>query len=251
MAVKNLPASQPAGAAFPVIVALDLPSAAEAERLVERIDGATGFFKIGLELFAAGEGMRLLARLAGRGLAVFADFKFFDIPATVGRASARIADAGAAFVSVHGQDAMLEQAVAAAGTTGVLAVTALTSLSPQDMQDLGFACDVRELAASRARRAVQIGCAGAVCSPLEAAAVRQAAGPEAAVVTPGIRAEPAAGDDQARTADIAAAVRAGASHVVVGRPVRDAADPARAVRDLAERAERARRELSDRPAAGA
>ena len=242
MPAENRPASLPDREELPVIVALDLPSAAEAERLVERIDGATGFFKIGLELFASGEGMQLLDRLAGRGLAVFADFKFFDIPATVGRAVGRIAGAGAAFVSVHGQDAMLEQAVAAAGDTGVLAVTALTSLSPRDMQELGFACDVRDLAMSRARRAVQIGCAGAVCSPLEAAGVRRAVGREAAVVTPGIRPAPAAGDDQARTAGIAAAVRAGASHVVVGRPVRDAADPAQAVRELVGQAERARRE---------
>ncbi|MCY4324955.1 MAG: orotidine-5'-phosphate decarboxylase [Betaproteobacteria bacterium] len=244
--MKSPPASRPAGKPFPVIVALDLPSASAAERLVERIDGATDFFKIGLELFAAGEGMQLVERLAGRGLAVFADFKFFDIPATVGRATARIAEAGATFVSVHGQDAMLEQAVAAAGTTGVLAVTALTSLAPRDMQELGFSCDVRGLATSRARRSVELGCAGAVCSPLEAAAVRAAVGPAAAVVTPGIRAEPAGGDDQIRTASIKDAITAGASHVVVGRPVRDAADPAQAVRNLVEQAEQARREISGR-----
>ena len=250
MSVENRPASRPLREDFPVIVALDLPNAAEAEKLVERINGATDFFKIGLELFASGEGVRLLERLAGRGLAIFADLKFFDIPATVGRATARIADAGAAFVSVHGQDAMLEEAVAAAGSTGVLAVTALTSLTARDMQELGFSCDIQDLATSRARRATQIGCAGAVCSPLEAARVRQAVGTAAAVVTPGIRARAAGKDDQARTADIAAAVRSGASHVVVGRPVRDADDPARAVQDLIEQAEQARQQLSDEAASG-
>ncbi len=221
-----------------IIVALDLPAAREAEQLVERTATETQFFKIGLELFAAGEGMGLLRRLAARGLSIFADFKFFDIPATVGRATTRIADAGAAFVSVHGQDEMLAAAAAAAGQDGlqVLAITALTSFDEADMADLGFGGSPAEQAVSRARRAVRLGCAGAVCSPLEAKQVRAAVGELAAVVTPGIRAA-GGGDDQARFASVADATRAGASHVVVGRPVRDAADPAAAVRELRSQAE--------------
>ncbi len=222
-----------------IIVALDLPAAREAEHLVERTSAETQFFKIGLELLAAGEGMDLLRRLAASGLQIFADFKFFDIPATVGRATARIADSGAAFVSVHGQDEMLAAAAAAAGQAGlqVLAITALTSFDEADMADLGFDCSAAELAVSRARRAVKLGCAGAVCSPLEAKEVRAAVGESAAVVTPGIRAVGGGGDDQARIASIADATRAGASHVVVGRPVREAADPAAAVRELRRQAE--------------
>ncbi len=221
-----------------IIVALDLPAAREAEKLVERTAAETQFFKIGLELFAAGEGVGLLRRLAASGLQIFADFKFFDIPATVGRATARIADSGAAFVSVNGQDEMLAAAAAAAEQDGlqVLAITALTSFDEADMADLGFGCSAAELAVSRARRAVRLGCAGAVCSPLEAKQVRAAVGESAAVVTPGIRAA-GGGDDQARFASIADATRAGASHVVVGRPVRDAADPAAAVRELRRQAE--------------
>lgn len=212
-----------------LIVALDLPTAAEARKLVKTIGHKVSFFKIGLELFASGAGIPLCKQLCAEGYDVFADFKLFDIPATVGRATAKIAETGAKFVSVHGQDAALSAAVDNAKDTGVLSVTALTSFDESDMRDLGLNGDVQSLVVARARRAHELGCTGVVCSPLEVAAVRAATGETTVVIAPGIRPAGHYGDCQKRTASVTQALQAGASHVVVGRAVRDAHDPSAAV----------------------
>jgi orotidine-5'-phosphate decarboxylase len=222
-----------------LICALDLPDPDAALALVDRLDDAVVFYKVGLELFLAGDWRVLVAALLEREKKVFLDLKLFDIPATVGRAVARLADTGAHFVTVHGNDAMLEAACAAKGSRlGILAVTALTSLDRGDLDDLGFDCDVAELVLSRARRALARGCDGVVSSGLEVARLKgEAGGPgdRLVVVTPGIRpVDNRAEDDQKRVVTPTRALRDGADYLVVGRPIRDAQDPraaARAIQD--------------------
>ncbi len=217
-----------------LIVALDVPRAAEARGLVERLGAEVGFYKIGLELFMAGGYFELIDWLAAQGKQVFADLKFFDVPETVARAVTRLAEYPVRFCTVHGNDAILKAAVRAAGERlGVLAVTVLTSLDQGDLDDLGFACDVEALVVSRARRAHDLGCAGVVCSAREAHAIRHAVGDGLVLVCPGIRpVENRGTDDQKRVMDARTALAAGADYLVVGRPIRDAADPATAARVL-------------------
>ena len=215
-----------------LIVALDVPSAGAALTLADALGDSASFYKIGLELFAAGEGRAAMDALTARGKRVFADLKLFDVPETVARATARIADSGADFLTVHGNDAMMEAAASAKGAKlKILAVTALTSLDAGDLRDMGFECSPAELALSRAKRALALGCDGVVSSGLEVAALRESAGDELIVVTPGVRpVENRAEDDQKRVVSPADAIRAGANHIVVGRPIRAAANP----RDMAE-----------------
>ncbi len=219
-----------------LIVALDLPDRPGAEALVETLGDRASFYKVGLELFAAGDGAPLCRALARAGKRVFADLKLFDIPETVGRAAARVADLGADFVTVHGDGAILESAVRRAGATGVLAVTVLTSLDRGGLEEMGLAREPGVLALARARLASDLGCAGVVASGLDAARVRGAIRPGMAVVTPGVRpAADSARGDQRRVALIEDAVRDGADYVVVGRPIRDADDPAAAAGDAVGR----------------
>lgn len=218
-----------------LIVALDVPSIAEGERLVERLGDAAGFYKLGLELFTAGDAAGFVRALKRAGKRVFVDLKLFDVPATVARAVARLATLEADFLTVHGNQAMMEAAAKAKGASRVLAVTALTSLDEGDLRDLGFACDVEALVASRARRALEAGLDGVVASGHEAAALRSVLGPKLLIVTPGIR--PVANreeDDQKRVTTPAQAIRAGADYLVVGRPIRDAADPRAAALAIVE-----------------
>ncbi|MGI9307298.1 MAG: orotidine-5'-phosphate decarboxylase [Gammaproteobacteria bacterium] len=217
-----------------LIVALDVPSAADAIALADNIGDAAEFYKIGLELFAAGDGRQLVAEFKERGLRVFADLKLFDVPATVARAAKQIAGSGADFLTVHGNDAIMQAAAEAKGETlKILAVTALTSLDEGDLRDLGFACDASALVLSRARRALQCGCDGVVSSGLEVEELRRDAGEKLIIVSPGVR--PVANrpaDDQKRTASAAQIIRAGADYLVVGRAVRDAPDPRAAAQNI-------------------
>ena len=204
-----------------LIVALDVPTAAEARKLVERIGDAACFYKIGLELFSADGYFALADWLAKRGNKVFADLKLHDIPETVRRATANLARSGATFLTVHGQRPVMEAAARDKGAMKILAVTVLTSVGPEDLAEMKLGLD--ELVLARARGALETGCDGVIASPLEAAKIKSQL-KKLLVVTPGIRA--AAGqDDQKRTADAAGAFAAGADYIVVGRPVRDAADP--------------------------
>ncbi len=217
-----------------LIVALDLPDAEAARELVKRLGDAAGFYKIGMELCMSPGFFELLGWLRGEGKNVFVDLKFFDIPETVARAVRALSERGAQFCTVHGNQAIME-AAAQAKHNGlrVLAVTALTSLDRGDLEDLGFQCDVETLVLSRARRALAAGCDGVVSSGLEVARLRQEAPQELIVVTPGIRPVDNRSDgDQKRVMTPTRALQAGADYLVVGRPIRDAADPREAARSI-------------------
>ena len=207
-----------------LIVALDVATPNEAKALVERLGDAARFYKLGLELFMAGGYFELLEWLVKRGNKVFVDLKFFDVPETVRRAVANLRGRGVSFASVHGNQAMMEAAAQEKGEVKILAVTALTSLDRGDLDDLGFSCDLERLVLSRARRALQAGCDGVVSSGLEAQKLKAEFQDKLLVVTPGIR--PVKNeDDQKRTVDVAQAFANGADYIVVGRPIRSAADP--------------------------
>jgi orotidine-5'-phosphate decarboxylase len=209
-----------------LIVALDVPGVAEAKEMVQQLGDAVTFYKIGLELFMAGDYFALLAWLKAQGKKVFADLKFFDVPATVGRAVRSLSATGADFATVHGNDAILRAAAAEKGALKILAVTVLTSLDRGDLDDLGFACDVEKLVLSRARRALALGCDGVVSSGMEAAQLRAELDEKLLIVTPGIRpVENRPVDDQKRVVTLEDAFLNGADYIVVGRPIRDAADP--------------------------
>jgi len=214
-------------AAERLIAALDVPETAQARVLVQRLGDAVRFYKVGMELFMADGCLEFIDWLRQQRKRVFVDLKFFDVPATVGRAIARLSARGVDFATVHGNQGIMEAAAAhKAAPLRVLAVTALTSLDQGDLEDLGFQCRVEELVLSRARRALQAGCDGVVSSGLEVAALRAAGLDDLIVVTPGIR--PVANreeDDQKRIMTPAQAIAAGADYLVVGRPIRDADDP--------------------------
>jgi orotidine-5'-phosphate decarboxylase len=209
-----------------LIVALDVPAADDARRLVECIGDAVSFYKVGLELCMSGGAFELIGWLGARGKKVFADFKFFDVPETVAAAVRALARHAVTFATVHGNQAMMEAAGREKGSVKILAVTALTSLDRGDLDDLGFRCEVEQLVLSRARRALEAGCDGVVSSGLEAPLIKRDLGDRLLVVTPGIRpVENRPADDQKRTVDAAQAFRNGADYIVVGRPIRNAADP--------------------------
>jgi orotidine-5'-phosphate decarboxylase len=209
-----------------LIFALDVPDADAARRLVDKLGDSVVFYKLGLELMMAGGYDELLEWMVARNKKIFADLKFFDIPATVAAAVSRLNGRGVTFTTVHGNQAIMEAAVAAAKDVKILAVTFLTCLDRGDLDDLGFQCDVQQLVLSRARRALAAGCAGVVSSGIEAEAIRSEIGERLMVVTPGIRpVDNRAEDDQKRVLTPERAFQAGADYIVVGRPIRDAADP--------------------------
>ena len=223
-----------------LILALDVPTAGEARAIVTGLGDTVRFYKIGLELMMGGEYFALLDWLTGRGNKVFVDLKFFDIPATVAGAVRNLSGRGAAFCTVHGNDAMMAAAVEAAEEAGdgpgILAVTVLTSIDRGDMDDLGFEADIGRVVLSRAKRALALGCAGVVSSGLEVKALREAVGDELIAVCPGIRPglnRPA--DDQKRSVDIEQAFDLGADYLVIGRPIRNAPDPAAAAAAIQQR----------------
>lgn len=216
-----------------LIVALDVPSAERARAIVDQLGDSVRFYKIGLELFMTGNYFELLDWLVKRDKKVFVDLKFFDVPETVRSAVRALSCSGATFATVHGNQAIMEAAGADKGALKILAVTVLTSLDRGDLDDLGFACDVDALVLSRARRALAAGCDGVVSSGLEAPAIRAELGSRVLVVTPGIRpVDNRPSDDQKRTVDVAQALANGADYLVVGRPIRNASDPAAAARQM-------------------
>jgi orotidine-5'-phosphate decarboxylase len=209
-----------------LIFAMDVPDAAAARRLAEELGDSILFYKLGLELFMSGGYFELLDWMVGRGKKVFVDLKFFDVPATVAAAVRNLTNRGVTFATVHGNQGIMEAAAAAKGDVKILAVTVLTSLDRGDLDDLGFACDVGKLVLSRARRALEAGCDGVVSSGLEAKMLREGADEKLIVVTPGIRpVENRPADDQKRVVNVQQAFANGADYIVVGRPIRDAADP--------------------------
>jgi len=217
-----------------LIVALDFDSRAEATALVEALEGSADFFKIGYQLFYGGDGLALGRELIAAGKRVFFDLKLLDIDNTVEKGTAAIAATGAAMLTVHAYpNCMRAAARAAAGSAlTVLGVSVLTSMDDSDVAEAGYARDAAGLVSLRAGQARAAGLGGLVCSPREAAMVRAIVGPEMAVVTPGIRPAGAASGDQKRVMGPADAIAAGASHLVVGRPITAAADPAFAAREI-------------------
>lgn len=217
-----------------IFVALDVATLSEAQHLVQRLDGEAFRVKVGLELFTA-VGPDAVRAFTSRGREVFLDLKLHDIPETVRRAAQAAAASGASFLTVHasGGKAMMKAAVDGAGTQcAVLAVTVLTSLEQSDLEADGHPATASDLCVRRANKAIEAGCAGVIASPREAAAIRAAIGAGPLLVTPGVR--PAGSDlgDQKRVDTPKAAMAAGASAVVVGRPIRDAADPRAALRAI-------------------
>ena len=209
-----------------LIFALDVPDPLSARRLAEQLGDSVNFYKLGLELMMSGGYFELLDWFLERGKQVFADLKFFDVPATVGAAVRQLAGRGVTFATVHGNQGIMEAAAASKGDLKILAVTVLTSLDRGDLDDLGFSCDVGKLVISRARRALEAGCDGVVASGLELPAIRAALAQRLLVVTPGIRpVENRPADDQKRVVTPEQAFRDGADYIVVGRPIRAAADP--------------------------
>ncbi len=216
-----------------LIVALDVSDNHQARQLVEILGETVSVYKIGLELLMSGEFFELVRWLQNREKRIFADIKFFDVPATVARAVRNLARWGVDFATVHGNQAMMEAANQEKGDMCLLAVTALTSLDQHDLQDLGFSCNPEELVVSRAHRAIEAGLDGVVCSGLETRTLRQVLGSRFLIATPGIRpVVNTAPDDQKRVSTAWDALAAGADYVVVGRPVRDAVDPRRVAESL-------------------
>jgi len=217
-AAKDIPAKDR------LIFALDVPTADEAKALVEELGDAVSFYKIGMELLMAGGYFELLDWLVAKDKKVFVDLKFFDVPATVGKAIAALSDKGATLATIHGNQSIMEAAAKAkSGDLKVLAVTALTSLDRGDLNDLGFQCEVEELVLSRAKRALEAGVDGVVSSGMEAARLREFIDHKLLVITPGIRpVDNTEEDDQKRVMTPTAALQAGADYLVVGRPIRNA-----------------------------
>lgn len=218
----------------PLIIALDVDNTAEALALVDRIGPAADFYKVGMELYAAG-GMQFVEQLASFRKRVFLDLKLYDIGETVKRAARKICDSDAVtFLTVHGSRAVMEAAAEGRGQSGVklLAVTVLTSFDQQDLADLGYPVPVSDLIELRVKKAIESGMDGIVCSALEIAHVRKIAGPGLTLVIPGIRSAGAAAGDQKRIATPADATRDGADYLVIGRQVTRAADPRRAYQDI-------------------
>lgn len=222
-----------------LIVALDVGKALQAREIVAQVGASASTYKVGKQLFTA-EGPQVVRDLVASGRKVFLDLKYHDIPNTVGAAVREAVALGVSMLTVHaaGGSKMLRAAVeAAAGSRSkplVLAVTVLTSFSDEDLREVGVLANTLEQAERMARLAQACGCGGVVTSPREARALRQLLGSGPAIVTPGVRPTGADLDDQARVATPKEAIAAGASHIVVGRPITAAPDPAAAAKAILE-----------------
>ena len=218
-----------------LIVALDLPSLDAAERLVEQLGDSVGFYKIGYQLAYAG-GLPLTERLVAAGKKVFLDLKLHDIGNTVSDGVRSVAALGATFLTVHAYPQTMSAAVAGRGASSlkILAVTVLTSYDDRDAAEAGYAKPVADLVELRSAQARDMGVDGIVCAATEALRVRATVGAERLIVTPGIRPAGAVAGDQKRVVTPAMAIRSGADHLVVGRPITAAADPRAAADAIVE-----------------
>jgi orotidine-5'-phosphate decarboxylase len=210
-----------------IILALDVDSHEQAVALVKKCESHITFFKVGLQLFMA-NWFETVDWLVNRGHKVMLDLKFFDIPETVKLAVEQVNNRGVTFATIHGNDPIVRAAVAARGDLQLLAVTVLTSFGEEDMRAMGMSGSIADLVYYRAKRALELGCDGVVSSGLEAERLRTDLGNNLLIVTPGIR--PGANvddnaDDQKRIITAGMAIKKGANHVVVGRPITKAADP--------------------------
>ncbi len=207
-----------------IIFALDVANPREAIALVDRLAGRIRFFKVGLQLFFAG-GWTVVDYIVRKGCKVMLDLKLYDIPATVRLAVQQFADRGITFTTVHGYGPVVEAALAADTGIQILAVTVLTSFGSEQVAELQYQGSVDDLVLQRAETVLRLGCHGVVCSAREAALLRGQLGQEFAMVTPGIRPAGADVNDQQRVATPGRAIADGADYLVIGRPIRDAADP--------------------------
>lgn len=216
-----------------LIIALDLNSISEARAIVNTLGDEAGFYKVGMELYAA-TGPDFVRELVNQGKDVFLDLKFYDISETVKRATSVVARMGARFLTVHGNLSVMKAAIEGRGGAPLklLGVSVLTSWDQEDLRDEGTEWDLSSMVMHRARNAQAVGVDGVVASPLEAAALRTAIGPDMLIVTPGVRSEGASRGDQKRVATPAEAVRDGASYLVIGRQVTRAQNPAAAIRQI-------------------
>ena len=217
-----------------IIVALDVDSPEQAKDLVKKCESHTSFFKVGLQLFM-GSWFDTVDWIVDRGHKVMLDLKFFDIPETVKLAVEQVNSRGVSFATIHGNDPIIRAAVSARGDMQLLAVTVLTSFGEEDMRAMGMTQSVADLVYFRAKRALELGCDGVVSSGLEAEKMRQDLGEKLLIVTPGIR--PGANvrdnsDDQKRIVTAGMAIKNGANHVVVGRPITRAADPIQVIEQM-------------------
>ena len=214
-----------------LIFALDVPEVTDAKEIVRELDDSVNFYKIGMEMLMTGQYFVLLDWLIKKDKKVFVDLKFFDVPETVGRTISRLSEYGVTFATIHGNQALMEKAAENKENLKILAVTALTSLDRGDLDDLGFACDVKELVISRAKRAFEAGCDGIVSSGLEVPYIREHVDDKLIAVTPGIR-PVTNNDDQKRVVDVATAFKSGSDYIVVGRPIKNAENRYEAARNI-------------------
>jgi orotidine-5'-phosphate decarboxylase len=210
-----------------IIVALDVDTPEQAKQLVKQCESHIKYYKVGLQLFM-GSWFETVDWIVDRGHKVMLDLKFFDIPETVKLAVQQVNDRGVSLATIHGNDPIIRAAVEARGDMKLLAVTVLTSFGEEDMRAMGMTQSVADLVFYRAQRALELGCDGVVSSGLEAEKMRTELGEKLLIVTPGIR--PGANvsdgsDDQKRIVTAGMAIKNGASHVVVGRPITRAEDP--------------------------
>lgn len=231
----NVIATQADGMQDRLIVGLDVPTVAEAEKVVRELGDTVSFYKIGYQLAFAG-GLDFARDLAGAGKKVFLDMKLLDIDNTVAKGVENIVRMGMTMLTLHAYPKTMRAAVEAAKGSGLclLAVTVLTSMDEQDVIDAGYEYDPHTLVLRRAEQALHAGMGGIVCSADEAQAVRRIVGPDMAVVTPGIRPAGADHGDQKRVVTPAQAIRNGSSHLVVGRPIVGAVDRLGAAQAIVE-----------------
>jgi orotidine-5'-phosphate decarboxylase len=216
-----------------IIFPLDVPSVDAAKEWIARLEGVVSFFKIGLELSAA-SGISLVPYLLERKKKVFLDLKFFDVPETVKSAVKKVTELGVSFLTVHGNGKIIKAAVEGRGASDLklLSVTVLTSMDHDDIKEMGFECSLEDLVLYRARKALEAGCDGVISSPREAGKIHDLIAKEFSskqdrflIVTPGIRPESSTIHDHKRFSAPGGAIAAGADYLVVGRPIRESADP--------------------------
>lgn len=237
--MKNFLSSKQIPVRERLIFALDVPSIEEAQAMIDRLGDSVCFYKLGLQLFMTGGYFKIVEKLQNLQKKIFVDLKFFDVPETVKNAVEQLQIRNVTFATVHGNDDIMSAAASVKGDTKILAVTVLTSLDKGDMKDLGFNCDVQQLVISRARRALTLGCDGVISSGLEVRELRENLDEKLLVITPGIRPSSNvwAKDDQKRVVTVQDAFFNGADYVVVGRPIRSAADPRMAAEEIQQQIE--------------
>jgi orotidine-5'-phosphate decarboxylase len=211
-----------------LIVALDLPTVADAREMVRDLEGVAGFFKIGLALQLAAGVEEFIRSLIAERKRVFLDYKYYDVPETLRKAIRRASELGVSFLTIHGSSSLMRAAVEGRGDRGLklFCVTVLTAMDGDDMAEMGYTHHtVEELVLFRARKALEAGCDGVIASGLEVQRIKEMSRGALLVVTPGIREEESPADDQKRRTTARSAILSGADYLVIGRPITDAANP--------------------------